>query len=223
MQSGENENIADKINNFVKNNRKAIFITIGLLLALFIGLVVYLSISDSINKKATALVDELTDRYNELDLFNEEDYYTEDVENLLADLKIFTQKYSRFPGSKGWAIIAQIYSERKDWVSAQEAWLSAAKTGDKTYLGPVALFNAAAAAEEQGNLELAIELLEKCLAHKFEFPAAARAQFSIGRLYETLGNFSAASDAYRTVIQNWSQMPVWPNLAHSRIAVIEEK
>jgi tetratricopeptide (TPR) repeat protein len=223
MQNKETENITDIINNFVKINRKAIFITIGLLLVLFAGLIVYLSISDSINKKATALIDELTERYDDLVFLSDEDYYTSDVEDLLADLKMFAQKYKRFPGSKAWAIIGKIYSDRKDWTTAQDAWLSAAKTGDKSYLGPIALFNAAAAAEEQGNFELAIELLEKCLAHKYEFPAAPRAQFSVGRLYETLGNLSAASDSYRNVIIKWPDMPVWQDLAHSRIAVIEEK
>jgi tetratricopeptide (TPR) repeat protein len=220
MQNNE-DNIIDKINNFIKNNRKAIFITIGVLLALFAGLVAYLSISDLITKKAIAQLDELTGRYD--DLLNEEDYYDEDTENLLADLKTFTKKYNGFPESKAWSLIGQIYSSRKDWANAQEAWLSTAKTGDKTYLGPVGLFNAAAAAEEQGNLEQAIELLEKCVAHKFEFPAAPRAQFSIGRLHETLGDLTAAVEAYRNVLIKWPEMPVWQNLARSRLAVIEEK
>jgi tetratricopeptide (TPR) repeat protein len=221
MQNKENENFTDKINDFVRNNRKTIFIIIGIILVLFAGLIVYLSINDSLNKKAIALLDELSDRYDDLELMNYEDYYTADAEKLLDDLKIFAEKHNGFAGSKAWAIIGQIYSNRKDWVAAQNAWLSSAKIGDKTYLGPVGLFNAAAAAEEQGYLEQSIELLEKCLAHKFEFPAAPRAQFSIGRLYETLGNLSAASEAYRTVINEWSDMPVWQNLAHSRLAVIE--
>jgi tetratricopeptide (TPR) repeat protein len=223
MQNNENKNITDKINDFVKNNRKTIFITIGIILALFAGFIIYLSITDSLDKKAIALVDELSSRYDDLYLVNDEDYYSADVENLLTDLKIFAEKNNKFAGSKAWTIIGQIYSNRKDWIPAQEAWLSAAKTGNKTYLGPIALFNAAAVAEELGNLEQAIEFLEKCLAHKFEFPAAPRAQFSIGRLHEMLGNLSAASDSYRTVIIKWPDMPVWQNLAHSRIAVIEEK
>jgi len=223
MQNNENKNSAEKINDFVRNNRKAIFTVIGVILVLFVGLVAYLSISDSLNKKAIAEADELSGRYNDLSLENDEDFYAEDTENLLADLKKFASKTNGVAGSKAWSIIGHIYSARKDWVNAQEAWLSAAKTGNKTYLAPIALFNAAAAAEEQGNLEQAIGFLEQCVAHRFEFPAAARAQFSIGRLYETLGNNSAAVDAYRDVMIKWSQMPVWQNLARSRIAAIEEK
>jgi len=223
MQNNENDNIGDKINDFVKNNRKTIFTVIGILLFLFAGLIAFLSISDSLNKKATAAIDELNGRYDDLELVNDEDYYTQDVENLLADLKTFAEKTRGFAGSKAWSIIGEIYSGRKDWSPAQDAWLSAAKTGNNTYLAPIALFNAAAAAEEQGNLEQAVDLLKQCIAHKFEFPAAPRAQFSIGRLYETLGDSTAAVDAYRTVIIKWPEMPVWQNLARSRLAVIEVK
>jgi len=223
MQNNENQNVTDKINDFVTNNRKAIFIVIGAIIVLFVGLIAYLSISDTLNKKAITALDELNSKFDDLSLNNEEDYNTPEVETLFAEIKTFAEKTNGFAGSKAWAIIGQIYSGRKDWANAQEAWLSAAKKGNKTYLAPIALFNAAAAAEEQGNPEQAIELLEQCVAHKFEFPAAARAQFSIGRLHETLGNNTAAVDAYRVVLSKWPQMPVWQNLARSRIAVIEDK
>jgi len=219
----ENQSASEKINEFVKNNRKAIFIAIGVILVLFIGLIAYLSITDSLNKKAITALDELNGRIDDLSLNNEEDYNTPEVESLLAEFKTFAEKTNGFAGSKAWAVIGQIYSSRKDWSNAQEAWLAVAKKGNKTYLAPIALYNAAAAAEEQGNLEQAIELLEQCVAHKFEFPAAPHAQFSIGRLHETLGNKTAAAEAYRVVLLKWPEMPVWQNLARSRIAVIEEK
>jgi len=223
MQNNENDNVGEKINEFVKTHRKAIFISIGILLLLFIGLIAFLSISDALNKKATAAVDELYGRYDELSLNNDEDFYAEDLENLLTDLKTFAEKNKGIAGSKAWSMVGQIYSGRKDWSLAQDAWLSAAKIGNNTYLAPIALFNAAAASEEQGNLEQAIDLLKQCVAHKFEFPAAPRAQFSIGRLYETIGDSTAAVEAYREVLIKWPEMPIWQNLARSRLALLEVK
>jgi len=222
MQNNENQSAAEKINNFITSNRKAIFTVICIIIAAFVVLIAYLAISDSLNKKAIAEMDELNSKYDDLTLNNEEDYNTPEVETLLADIKTFAEKTNGFAGSKAWAIVGQIYSGRKDWTNAQEAWLSSAKKGKKTYLAPIALFNAAAAAEEQGNLEQAIELLEQCVANKFEFPAAPRAQFSIGRLHETLGNKTAAVEAYRVILIKWPQMPVWQNLARSRIITLEE-
>jgi len=219
----EDQNTAEKINDFITKNRKAIFTVIVFIIVFFVGLIAYLSITDALNKKAITAMDELNGKFDDLTLNSEDDYNAPDVETLLTEVKTFAEKTGGFPGSKAWAIVGQIYSGRKDWANAQEAWLSSAKKGNKTYLAPIALFNAAAAAEEQGNLEQAIELLEQCVAHKFEFPAAPRAQFSIGRLHETLGNNTAAVEAYRAVIIKWPEMPVWQNLARSRIAVIEEK
>jgi tetratricopeptide (TPR) repeat protein len=223
MQNNENDNIGEKINEFIKTHRKAILITVGILLFLFIGFIAFLSLSDALNKKANAAIDELYGRYDELSLNNDEDFYAEDLENLLADLKTFAEKNKGFAGSKAWSMVGQIYSGRKDWSLAQDAWLSAAKIGNNTYLAPIALFNAAAASEEQGNLEQAIDLLKQCVAHKFEFPAAPRAQFSIGRLYETIGDSTAAVEAYRDVLIKWPEMPVWQNLARSRLAFLEVK
>jgi len=223
MQNNENDNIGEKINEFIKTHRKAIFIAIGILLFLFIGLIAFLSISDALNKKANAAIDELYGRYDELSLNNDEDFYAEDLENLLTDLKAFAEKNKGFAGCKAWSMVGQIYSGRKDWSLAQDAWLSAAKIGNNTYLAPIALFNAAAASEEQGNLEQAIDLLKQCVSHKFEFPAAPRAQFSIGRLYETIGDSTAAVEAYRDVLIKWPEMPIWQNLARSRLALLEVK
>jgi len=223
MHNNENQSAAEKINNFITNNRKAIFTVICIIIAAFVVLIAYFAITDSINKKAITAMDELNGKFDDLTLENEEDYSTPEVDTLLAEVKNFAEKTGGFAGTKAWAIVGQIYSGRKDWANAQEAWLSAAKKGNKTYLGPIALFNAAAAAEEQGNLERAIEFLERSLVHKFEFPMAPRAQFSIGRLHETLGNKTAAAEAYRIILIKWPQMPLWQNLARSRLVVIEEK
>jgi len=223
QNDNEKTNTGDKINDFIQRNRKGIFITLGAIVAFFIAAVAYFSINDNINKKATVVLDELGSRYADMQFFNDEDYSADEVTVLLEDFKKFASKNKGFPGSKAWSYIALIYSGRKEWANAQEAWLNSARIGDKTYLGPVALFNAAAAAEEQGKDAEAIELLQKCIAHKFEFPSAPRAQFSIGRLYEQQGDFTSALDAYRAVLINWPQMPVWQHLARSRITAIEIK
>jgi len=219
----EKTNTGDKINDFVQRNRKGIFITLGTVIALLIAVVAYFSLSDNLNKKAISRLDELGARYADMQFFEDEDYFTEEVTLFLDDISKFASKNRGYPGSKAWSYIALIYSGRKDWQNAQEAWLKSAKIGDKTYLGPIALFNAAAAAEERGNEDEAIELLQKCIAHKFEFPAAPRAQFSIGRLYEQREDFDSALEAYRAVLINWPQMPVWQHLARSRITAIEVK
>jgi len=220
------ENIGDKINTFVQKNRKTIFIVLGLIVALFIGLIVYLAVSDSMNKKAIAELDEMVVRYEEIfpedrNFYSIDDFTTEDVNALLADLESFAGKKKGVSSSKAWSLIGHIYSGREEWQKAEDAWLQSSKLGEKTYLGPLSLFNAATAAEEQGKLEQSIEYLRKATTHKFEFPAAARAQFNIGRLYEKLNKPQEALSAYREVLSNWPDMLVWQYFSRNRIIAIE--
>ncbi|MDR3020359.1 MAG: tetratricopeptide repeat protein [Treponema sp.] len=213
--------ISEKINDFFQKNRKGALVSLGAIIILFVGFIVFISMQDFFRKKAINEVEELNSKFENIRYsLNDEEFFN-DIETLLDELNNFAKSKSGFAGSKAWTLIAQIHGGREDWQKAQEAWLNAAKTGDKTYLAPISLFNAAAAAEEQGNLSEAIELLQKCIAHRFEFPAAPRAQFSIGRLYEELGNYPAAIEAYRSVLIDWQDVPVWQHLARSRMTSIE--
>jgi tetratricopeptide (TPR) repeat protein len=220
----------DKFGDFVKRNRKAIYITMGVIIFLFLGVIAYFSLDTYLQKKATARVEELNSKYAELRptlaLSASDDYYNDDVNALLEKLDAFVKGkdgfVSGYAEARGWTIIAQIHSGREDWPKAEEAWRAAAKAGVKTYLAPAAFFNAAAAAENQGRVREAVELLEKSVSYKTDFPSAPRAQFSIGRLNEQLGDIPAALAAYRAVLVNWPNIETWANLAQSRIIAIEE-
>jgi len=214
----------DKISEFVRRNRKGIYISMGIIIFLFVAVIVYLSLNSYFQKKAIAEVEELNSKYAELRFFLVDENYNDDVDALLEKLNAFVKGKSQYAGARGWTIIAQIYSGREDWSKAEEAWRNAAKAGPKTYLAPAAFFNAAAAAENQGKIEDAIVLLEKCVSYKFNFPAAPRAQFSIGRLNEQRGNIPAAIAAYRAILadEHLSKIENWANLAQSRIIAIEE-
>ena len=220
-QTNQSDKFVDKINDFVQRNRKVILIIIIFLVIGITGTVVFISLNDYFNKKAIEEVEEFDLRLSELNDEINEEHRADEVNALLADLNAFAKNKSGFAGSKAWSNIGKIHADRKEWQQAEAAWRYAAKTGAKTYLGPVAFFNAAAAAEEQGKFEEAIELLNSCISHKFEFPSAPRAQFSIGRLNEKLNNIPAAIEAYRAVMINWSHISVWANLAQSRITALE--
>jgi tetratricopeptide (TPR) repeat protein len=221
MQNEESVSVTDRINDFIQKNRKTIFIIAALIIVLFAGTIVFLSVQDALNKKAIVELEDLTSRYEELRFYTRDSYYAEDVEKLLGDLNAFVKGKGGLPAAKGWDFIARVHSSREEWKQAEEAWVSSAKKGNRTYLAPLSLANAAVAAEEQGNVDKAIEYLQKAIEHPFEFPGAPRAQFNIGRLYEKQGNLAAAVDAYRVVLVKWSEIPVWPHFARSAILSIE--
>jgi tetratricopeptide (TPR) repeat protein len=226
----ESIKVGDKINEFVQRNRGGIFICMGVIIFLLVGFVVFLSVHDVFLKKGISEVEELNLKFFELHLDHDHgeeqaheyaDAFSPEVDEFLAQIISFADKKSGYPAGRAWALAGQIYTKRKDWPNAQEAWQKAAKAASKTFLAPAAYFNAAAAAEEQGNREEAVELYKNCVSHPFDFVAAPRAQFSIGRLNEELGNVPAAIEAYRVILTRWPSIAVWANLAQSRLAVIE--
>jgi tetratricopeptide (TPR) repeat protein len=222
----QNENVKpvtvnERVNEFVQKNRKPIFVVAGLVVLAVFGFIAVLSLTDMVRGRAISAVEALADRYVTLSPSITEDYSALDVEELLADLESFAKKNSGYAGGRAWTIIASIHGEKGEWESAETAWASAAKAAKKTYLVPLAYFNAGAAAEEQGKTEAAIEYYTLSLAT--DFPGAARAQFAIGRLQETLNDTTAAIDAYRAVISGWPNEGVWNSLANSRIIALEIK
>ncbi|GHT64182.1 hypothetical protein FACS1894110_03350 [Spirochaetia bacterium] len=217
----EKVSLGEGINNFIQKNRKGILVCFGVIVVLLAGFIGGLAIRDAVRDKTISRVEEFNTRYEELRWDISEGEKAEEVTALLDDLAAFAEKTSGYAGGRAWAIIAGIRGDKKEWPQAEQAWSSAAKAASKTYLAPVALFNAAAAAEEQGNTEDAIRLYTECLARADIFPAAARAQFSIGRLRESQSNSAAALEAYRALVSKWPKDPVWTSLAQNRIIALQ--
>jgi tetratricopeptide (TPR) repeat protein len=219
--AGERVSINELINNFIRNNRKAIFICLGILVAGLVGFIAVISITDVVRGKAIGRVEEFNRRYEALRFDIGEESKAAEVADLVRDLTAFAEKTSGYAGGRAWSIIGSIHADKKEWQEAERAFTSAGKTAAKTYLAPVVYFNAAVAAEEQGNITGAIDVYTRCVAQSAVFPAAVRAQFAIARLQETQGDREAALEAYRAVTGGWPNDAVWTNLAHSRIILLE--
>jgi len=215
--------VSERINEFIQKNRKPIFIMAAALLVLLIAVIAALSLMDVFRNKAIAAVEDFNGRYETMLPSVTEENSQDDVASFIEDLTDFAKKNSGYPGGRAWLLIGGLCSAKKDWAGAETAYVSAAGTAAKTYLAPLAWFNAAAAAEEQGKTAEAIEYYGNSLTTPAVFSAAPRAQFSVGRLYETLNDDEKAIEAYRAVISGWSYDQVWTNLARSRIIALETK
>jgi tetratricopeptide (TPR) repeat protein len=218
-----NANVSERINEFIQKNRKPIFVSAAAALVILIAVITAFSLMDVLRNRAIIAVENFNSRYETIKPSVTEDYFSDDVASLIEELTLFAKKNSGYPGARAWLIIGGIYAEKKEWDKAEEAYTAAAKAAAKIYLGPVAWFNAAAAAEEQGKTLEAIEYYNSSLDSLSEFAAAPRAKFSVGRLHETLNEDEKAVEAYRAVISGWPHDQVWTNLARSRIIALEAK
>jgi tetratricopeptide (TPR) repeat protein len=216
-------NVSERINDFIQKNRKPIFIMAASLLVILIAVIAALSLMDVFRNKAIAAVEDYNSRYESLLPTVTEEYSQDDAASFIEELTAFAKKNSGYPGGRAWLLIGGIHSAKKEWSEAEAAYAAAARTAGKTYLAPLAWFNAAAAAEEQGKTPEAIGYYDNSLATQVVFSAAPRAQFSVGRLHETLNEDEKAIEAYRAVISGWPYDEVWTNLARSRIIALEIK
>ena len=219
--------INEKLNEFIQKNRKILFLGLIAVIVVLIAFIAGFSINEKIRSNAFSKIDAFSRRYDALRYFvNSEESEAvskqADINALLEEINAFAAKQSGFAAAQAYSISAGIYGDQKKWAEAENAWKLSARYGAKSYLGPVSAFNAAVAAEEQGNIEGALVQYANAIAGGNSFPAAARAQFSIGRLQESMNNRDAALDAYRTLVSRWPNDPVWSNLAQSRIMLLSD-
>jgi tetratricopeptide (TPR) repeat protein len=217
----ERVSVREGIISFIQKYRKGLIGGAAAIVVFFVALVAGLTIRDTLQSKAIQQVEDFNDRYEAL-RFDISDLSKEgEVTALLDELTLFAGNHSAYAGGRAYAIIGSINADRKNWAEAEQAWTQAARKTAKTYLAPVSLFNAAVAAEEQGNIPQAIALYTESIGYGAEFPAAARAQFAIGRLQEEQRNKEGALEAYRAVIESWPSETIWTSLANSRIIALE--
>ena len=205
----EKVNINELLNDFFQKNRKVLLISLAGVIGAVVILVTIFTIRDHLHSQALSRIEEFNRRYEAM--------WNEDAYVFLEELNQFAVRNSGFVAARAYAISANIYEDLDAWAEAERAWVNAARAGAETYFAPVAFFNAAVAAEEQGNIDRAIELYYEALEYDRIFPSAPRAQFSIGRLQESQGNRAYAIISYMTLVSRWPQDQVWASLANSRI------
>jgi tetratricopeptide (TPR) repeat protein len=207
---------AVKITDFIQNNRGMLIVLLAVVVIGVAGFIAFYTVRNVLQKNAVVKYEEFERRLEELGDPGEL-AGSDELKTLQEEINAFAASSFGYAAGKAYSLSGSIYAAGKNWKEAEESWLASSQKADRLYLAPLSLYNAAAAAEEQGKLDTAIEYYGRTLTYSGLFPAAVRAQFSIGRLYEKQNNKEAAIEAYRTVIEKWPNDPYWTNFAHSRI------
>jgi len=219
--------IKEKLNDFLQKNRLKFLAVLGILVVILIGFIIGTTVVGKIQVNALTKIDGFNSRYQDLKKYigsTDSDAASKqaDIGALLDDLNAFAAKSSGFAAARAYTLSASILMDQKKWADAEKAWSASAKAASKSYLAPISIFNAAVAAEEQGNIDEAITLYNQTINYENSYTTAARAQFSIGRLEESRNNKDAALEAYKALVSKWPSDAVWGNLAQSRIVVLSE-
>ena len=217
--------IPEKLNELIQKNRMKLLVGLIVVIVILAGFVIFNMVNEKIKSDAFTKIDDFDRQYEALKPATGGDgidLNQADIAALLEEINSFSRKNSGFAAARSYSISARIYWDGKNWIEAEKAWSESANAAGKSYLAPVSFYNAAMAAEEQGNIDSAIELLDRALDFGNAFPAAAKAQFSVGRLEESRSNRTAALEAYNSLVSKWPNDQIWANLAQSRIIALSE-
>jgi tetratricopeptide (TPR) repeat protein len=221
------DKIKERIGDLIQKNRVQFLTALAAIVLVIIAFVVISVVREKTQSNALSKVDAFNRRYESIkeSLSGEEDLDSSrqmELGILSLELTEFENKNSGLAAARAYIINANISMDQKNWETAEEKWLKAAEAAPKSYLAPIAVYNAAVAAEEQGRIEQAIAYYSRAAGYGDSFPSAARAQFSVGRLEESRNNRDSAIEAYRNLLAKWPNEPVWPNLAQNRLLVLTD-
>jgi len=224
---GFSEKISEQIGDVIQKNRMKLLVALAAIVLVIAAFIVVSLVREKSQSNALSKVDALNRRYERIktNLSSGEPLdISQQLELgvLLIDLTEFENNNSGFAAARAYSMSASINMDQKNWILAEEEWLKAADAAPKSYLAPIAVYNAAVSAEEDGNSESAIAHYSRAAGFGESFPAAARAQFSVGRLEESRGNKDSAIEAYRNLLAKWPNEPVWANLAQNRLLILSD-
>lgn len=208
---------ADKMSDFISNNR----IIIWAILALIVVLTIVFAVVDSKLK-------EKNDLYSDMTVEIQEDYqnwFTASEEEKDSKETIFLEKISSLTESdktnilieKALFLRGQFYLQKENWESAYSDFMRIATDSPDSYLASVSLYNAATSKENSGDLQAALEtLIGISDNYRSNSPIIPETLFNMGRLHESLGNNEEAIIVYEDLSTTYSSSN-WTNLAKTRI------
>lgn len=218
QEAEHKKRLLDRVTEFLQRRRKPVII-IGIAVLVFIfGVFAYLEVQNKRQDASLRLAENIQSQYQKWQ--NASDSDKPDLEkSIIQTSETILKKYPHmYAASRALFVEGNLYWEKEAWSDSAESFSKLAKRFPKSYLAPVALYNAAAATEQSGNEKDALAVL-KTLVDTYRDRNAAevpRALFSMGRITEGLGNPKEAATHYQDLVDNFPQSS-WTNLARDRI------
>jgi len=215
MENQEKLNLGTRIAQWIQKRKKILLTILAVLVVVLIVLGIVNGLSSAKNRKAAANLLEFEELYSQWNnaTTEEREGFVQDIRNKFEEIE---NEYSgTYAHQRGLFMMGDLYFANEKWEDSLDKYLSLAGMYSKSYLAPVALYNAAAAAEELGNNEKAVENYQRISAEYAESSLAPRSLFSVGRLQEQK-SIEQALSAYNSLIELYPQSN-WTKLARSRI------
>lgn len=221
-KNGEKLRFSEKLDLFLRKNRILLVVILGVLVAVLLVITGY-SIVDG--KRATAaaikveqLAEQITTWSNTEDKAKKAELAKPITEGLQAVVKAYPRQ---FAAARALTLLARMAESDKDWATGEKTWLTIYERFPKMYMAPIALQNAAVAAEERGAPDQAMAHY-KLVVEKYagKTVGIAHSYFSLGRLAEESKDYSQALTYYNKVVSDYPGDD-WTKFAKDRIIAIK--
>jgi len=211
------ETLITNIENFFKTKR----ISLWVILAVFLGFIIFFIILNENTKHivevSTELVEGVDKKFS--DWLDETDETKKGVleEEINKELATILAKYPKsYAAQRGLFIRAQYYIKKKEWENAAKDYLTISKSFAKSILAEESLLNAASCYEELTNYNEAISLHKE---FQNKYPNSFKmiySLFSTGRIFEQTQNYVEAGKIYEKMETDYSTSG-WTKLAQNRL------
>ena len=220
MADYEEQTTSSKLAGVIEKNKKAFITVLIVIICLLAGYIVFAAINNKAKDKALQTLDEIS-----YEMTKDSSELTDaELDARIAaalDKAAALTKKGGIVGARANMFCADISFRAENYDASANYWLEAAAKAKKTYIAPLAYFNAAVCYENLGKTDLAAENY-KLAADDEEFVMRAHAIFSYGRVLESKGDYAGAIAAYNDVNDKFASSS-WANLAKTRLISLKNE
>lgn len=206
--------------DFIQRHRVLLIIGFLAVLAALLAYGIFDYVSAQRELKYIGLTEQAQESYSKY-LYaegDEKDSLREEIKTKLDE--VLNAGGKRYAKERAHFLSGTVAVEDKDWASAAEHYMAIFDGYPRSYLAPVAAFDAAGAYEESGDTDTAITVLKKLVDIYSETSSVApRALFNLGRLQDTTGSTAEALLTYNRLVDLYPDSN-WTKLARTRIIAL---
>ena len=212
------------LSSFLEKNKVILLVILAVVAAALIIITVVDTVSSNKANNAAAMAEDVETVYEQWLSTADDDSLKADLESgMLEDLDDIIADYPKtYAAQRAYFIKANISFQNEDWSSAAGSFSDAASVNRESYLAPVSLALAASSYENSDEFQKALDIyMEIDENYRDSYPDGPRVMLSIARLYEQIGDKTAAVDAYNSMIDTFPSSG-WTSFARTRLIQIGE-
>jgi tetratricopeptide (TPR) repeat protein len=223
-RTNEKKSFNESLEDFLRGNRTLLIVVGVAILVGIAGLAIGSAVSSAAAISSTQRIEKLSEDFSSWASEQDATKKAAAEKTLVANLDTVVAKWPRqYAAARALSMKARIAEQNKDWVSAEKDWLLISSRFGKSYMAPLALQNAAVAAEERGSTDQAIAHYKAVLkGYSGKTVGIPHVYFALGRLAEGSKDYAGAAENYGKLVSTYPDDD-WTKLAKDRIIFLKSQ